>query len=58
MEPREELETIAAEHAALPRRRFEAVERAREAGMTWREIAGIFGMTEHGIIKAQKSPPQ
>lgn len=52
---RAELEAIATQQAELPTRRAEAVQRAREEGMTWREIALILGMTEHGLIKAAKN---
>ena len=38
----------------LPNTRAEAVAKAREEGITWREIASILDMTEHGVIKAQK----
>ena len=51
---REDLKTIAAQQHNLPTIRAEAVQAARDAGMTWREIAGILNMTEHGLIKAQK----
>lgn len=51
---REDLEKIAAYQRNLPAVRAEAVAKAREEGMTWREIASILGMTEHGIIKAQQ----
>lgn len=52
---REDLETVAAYQRNLPTVRAEAVEAARTAGMTWREIADILGMTQHGLIKAQKA---
>lgn len=41
----------------LLKRRGELVAAARsqEPPMTWREIAGILGMTEQGLIKAQKA---
>lgn len=54
MSTREDLEKIAAYMHNLPSVRAETVARAREEGMTWREIASILGMTEHGLIKAQK----
>ena len=38
----------------MPSRRAELIAEAREAGHTWREIAGVLGMTEHGAIKASK----
>jgi len=34
-------------------RRAALVEEAREAGLTWREISALTGVTEHGLIKAQ-----
>jgi len=42
-------------HSANIAKRTELVERARDVGMTWREAAGLLGMTEHGLIKAQKN---
>lgn len=50
-----DLEEIAAYQRNLPTVRAEAVAAARAAGMTWREIASILGMTEHGVIKAHKA---
>lgn len=54
-EIRAELAAIATLQSELPARRAAAVQRAREAEMTWREIALILGMTEHGLIKAAKN---
>lgn len=51
---RENLKVIAENQRQLPELRREWVTNGREAGMTWREIAGILGMTEHGLIKASK----
>jgi transposase len=51
---RRDLESVAAYQHNLPRVRAEAVDAARKAGMTWREIASILNMTEHGLIKADK----
>lgn len=51
---REDLKAIADYQQRFPGVRAEAVQAARDAGMTWREIAGILNMTEHGLIKAQK----
>lgn len=48
------LTDIAENQRQAPIVRAEWVGKAREAGMTWREIAQLLGMTEHGIIKAQK----
>lgn len=38
----------------LPDRRAWLVDRARREGMTWREIAKILEMTEHGLQKADR----
>ncbi|WP_146078991.1 hypothetical protein [Rathayibacter sp. AY1E6] len=54
MNTRTELLTLAEEQRTLPERRGALVERARAEGMTWREIADLLGMTEHGLIKAAK----
>ena len=51
---RENLTVIAENQRELPKLRSKWVTKAREAGMTWREIARLLDMTEHGIIKAQK----
>jgi predicted transcriptional regulator len=51
---RKELEHIAARMRNLPTVRAEYVAKARAEGATWREIAGILGMTENGLIKAQQ----
>lgn len=48
----DDLEALAEEQRTLPDRRAQAVAAAREQKMTWREIAGILNMTEHGLIKA------
>ncbi len=53
-EVRAKLAEIADLQTALPARRAEAVAEARAAGLYWSEIAGILGMTEHGLIKADK----
>jgi predicted transcriptional regulator len=55
MEPRQELEALVEEQATYPARRGAAVARARAAGMTWREIAEILGITEKGVTKAQRA---
>jgi len=39
----------------LTDQRPELVKQARDAGMTWLEIADILGMTQHGLIKAAKT---
>lgn len=39
----------------LTDQRPELVKQARDAGMTWTEIADILGMTQHGLIKAAKA---
>ena len=51
---REELTQLAELQRALPDRRAALVDRARLAGMTWREIAKILDMTEQGLIKADR----
>lgn len=51
----EELERIASQQREAPAIRAALVARARAEGMTWREIADILGMTQHGLIKAQRA---
>jgi transposase len=51
---RKNLVYVAGYQRNLPNVRAEAVDAARKAGMTWREIASILDMTEHGLIKADK----
>jgi hypothetical protein len=51
---RKNLAYVASTQRNLPDVRAEAVDEARKAGMTWREIASILDMTEHGLIKADK----
>lgn len=55
MKSRLMLEVIAQSMRELPTVRAVAVAHARAEGMTWREIANILGMTQHGLIKAQRS---
>lgn len=59
LEPlRKELRAIAAEYEKVQKlneRRFEVVERARAAGMTWREAAETLHMTQNGLIKTQQA---
>ena len=53
---REEVRVIGHELARadeLLDRRGELVEQARAAGMTWRDIADLLGMTEGGLYKTQ-----
>lgn len=38
----------------LPDRRAQLVHKARQHGLTWREIALILNMTEQGLIKADR----
>jgi len=52
---RAELEALAKEQRDLPIRRAELIQAARAQGITWNEIAHIFGMTSHGLIKAAKA---
>ena len=51
----ERLAELRAEHETFPARRAAVVEEARSEGMTWLEIADLLGMTQHGLIKAQKN---
>ncbi|KRD51970.1 hypothetical protein [Microbacterium sp. Root280D1] len=51
-EIRDELQSLADEASTYVDRRDAAVARAREAHMKWEEIAGILGMTPHGLRKA------
>lgn len=48
----EELRELANLQSEFPGRRAELVGKARAQGVTWRQIAEIFGMTQHGLIKA------
>lgn len=55
MEPIKRLEAIKKKldkNGELIAERDAAIIAARESGHTWREIARILGMTEHGVIKA------
>lgn len=40
--------------AQLVAKRTKLVRQARNEGNTWRKLAIILGMTEHGLIKASK----
>ena len=51
---KDDLERNAAHQRNMPWVRAETVDAARKAGMTWREIATILNMTEHGLIKADQ----
>lgn len=58
---RDELRELAGEFErarALVETRFDLVEKARTAGMTWNEAANLLGMTQNGLIKAQKDMEQ
>lgn len=62
-EPMEQLTTTAKAIKRLDARRLELIETrnqqiraAKESGATWREIAAVLDMTEHGVIKASKAP--
>lgn len=50
---RERLRALRKEQETYPTRRAAVVAAARAHGLTWREIADILGMTQHGLIKAQ-----
>jgi hypothetical protein len=53
----DQLAAIAAEQEAaktLPARRTKIVAKARNEGVSWRELAGLLNMTEHGLIKAHQ----
>lgn len=59
-EARDQLQHVADDIARLRQelddaiaRRYDAVETARAAGMTWREAATILKMTETGLMKTQ-----
>jgi hypothetical protein len=61
-EARAELQQVADEVARLRSEldaaiatRFDVVERARAAGITWRDAALILGMTETGLMKTQQA---
>lgn len=54
---RDDLRALASEQQSFPDRRREAVERARAASMTWREIAALLGMSEYGVRKAMAPTP-
>lgn len=57
-ELRRELRKVASDMArtdALLEKRGKFVAEARGSQMTWREIAGLLGMTEHGLIKSQRA---
>jgi hypothetical protein len=51
---RSDLVEIAAYRRNHPYVQGEAVDAARAANLTWREIAHLLDMTEHGLIKAQR----
>lgn len=51
-EIRAELQALATEAATYVDRRDAVVARAREAHITWDEIAGILGMTRQGLRKS------
>lgn len=59
-EARDQLQHVADDIARLRQelddaiaRRYDTVETARAAGLTWREAATILKMTETGLIKTQ-----
>lgn len=59
-EARDQLQDVADDIARLRQelddaiaRRYDAVETARAAGITWREAATILKMTETGLMKTQ-----
>jgi hypothetical protein len=52
---RKKLTELGEEARTYPLRRFEAVAAARADGMTWREAAALLNVTEHGLIKADKT---
>ncbi len=59
-EARDQLQHVADDIARLRQelddaiaRRYDAVETARAAGITWREAATILKMTETGLMKTQ-----
>ncbi|TCK58272.1 hypothetical protein [Curtobacterium sp. PhB136] len=48
-----DIERLRQELDAAISRRYDAVEAARAAGITWREAATILKMTETGLMKTQ-----
>jgi len=40
---------------SLPNLRAALVHKARQANLTWREISATLGITEQGLIKADKA---
>ncbi len=52
-EPLEALREFNERMQAMPAERAQLINAAR-ADHTWREIAAVLGMTEHGVIKASK----
>lgn len=48
-----DIERLRKELDAVISRRYDAVEAARAAGITWREAATILKMTETGLMKTQ-----
>ena len=54
MTTRDDLDTIGNYRRNLPTTQGETVARARAEGITWREIAELLGMTEQGLLKAQR----
>lgn len=51
----EEVARIRSDLDAAIANRFDVVERARAAGVTWRDAALILGMTETGLMKTQQA---
>lgn len=54
MTPQEELAHVAELKRELPAMQAAAIERARNGGMTWREIAAILKITERAVYKAHR----
>lgn len=52
---RETLAIIGDNQRRAPELKAEWVQNARDAGMTWREIAIALGLTEHGVIKTHNA---
>lgn len=57
-DPRDELRDIGTLTRDLPARKWRAIDQARAQNVTWREIAELLGMTQHGVIKAWRNPPE
>lgn len=55
MNPLEELQAIAKDISVDHARRVPAIQRARDQGQTWEQIAEALDMSRAGVIKLYKS---